>query len=385
MIQQASELSGERFVVRYHLRCETEAEARAGARAICYEQTVEVPEEVVPGRIREQIVGRVEDLRLVSAGVFEAAISYAVETAGTELPQLLNVIFGNISLQPGIRVARLELPSHRFSWLRGPRFGRAGLRERLGVAERPLLCTALKPMGLSVKELAGMAYQLAAGGIDLIKDDHGLSDQPFAPFKERVSRCADAVARANRERGGHSIYLPNVTAPAGASVERSAFAKQAGAGGLLLSPGLVGWDTMREIAEDDRIGLPIMSHPAWLGSFLADPCSGLSHAVLFSQLPRLAGADAVIFPHFGGRFSFSQQACREIADATGEAMGHFKPILPTPGGGISLEKVPAVCDFYGPHVILLIGGNLQRQGPDLAATCRQLHQLVSERSTYHEG
>ena len=96
---------------------------------------------------------------------------------------------------------------------RGPRFGRDGLRERLGVPTRPLLCTALKPLGLSPEGLAELAYRFALGGIDIIKDDHGLADQNFARFRDRVQRCAEAVARANRETGGRSIYVPNVTAP----------------------------------------------------------------------------------------------------------------------------------------------------------------------------
>jgi ribulose-bisphosphate carboxylase large chain len=31
-----------------------------------------------------------------------------------------------------------------------------------------------------------MAHACALGGIDIIKDDHGLSDQPFCRYEERV-------------------------------------------------------------------------------------------------------------------------------------------------------------------------------------------------------
>src|SRR5207253_5820723 len=48
-------------------------------------------------------------------------------------------------------------------------------------------------------------------GIDLIKDDHSLADQTTAPFRERVERCQEAVARANDEAGGNALYFPNVT------------------------------------------------------------------------------------------------------------------------------------------------------------------------------
>jgi ribulose-bisphosphate carboxylase large chain len=38
-----------------------------------------------------------------------------------------------------------------------------------------------------------------------------------------------------------------------------------GARGLLVAPLLVGPDTMRQLAEDDTIGLPVYSHPTFLG------------------------------------------------------------------------------------------------------------------------
>ena len=54
------ELSGERFRVVYRLVGDY-AEARDKAHAICLEQTVEFPDELVPpGDIRTQIVGRIE-------------------------------------------------------------------------------------------------------------------------------------------------------------------------------------------------------------------------------------------------------------------------------------------------------------------------------------
>src|SRR5690606_18996944 len=145
----------------------------------------------------------------------------------------------------------------------------------------------------------------ALGGIDIIKDDHGLADQSFASFKERVAFCAEAVARANQKTGGRAIYMPNVTAPAHLVQERARFAKDAGAGGLLFAPGIGGWDTLRHLADDDSIDLPIMSHPALLASFTAHPEHGMAHGALYGQIARVAGADATIFPSYGGRFSFS--------------------------------------------------------------------------------
>ena len=369
------ELSGERFSVVYHL-AGTEDQARALADDLCVEQTVEFPPDLLPdGPIRDQVVGRVEALEPRAGGGFEARISFAMETVGQELPQLLNVLFGNTSLKHGVRVESLDLPPAMLQSFRGPRFGRQGLRALLDAPGRPLLCTALKPMGLSPAALAAMAAQFVEGGVDMIKDDHGLADQPFCPFSERVARCADAVAEANARFGRRALYMPNISAPAHQVLDRARFAKESGAGGLLVAPGLVGWDTMRLLADTDELGLPIMSHPALLGSLVIHPEQGFSCAALLGQLMRLAGADAVIYPHHGGRFPLTEQDCRDLAEATAAPTGHLAPIFPTPAGGIHLPRLPDLRRFYGDDVIFLIGGDLHR-GADLIEACQRFRELV---------
>lgn len=110
------------------------------------------------GMIRDFVLGRIESFETYGDGSFKAVVSYAVETAAGELTQLLNVIFGNISIKPGYRAEQLDLPESLLESFKGPRFGREGLRSWLGVPKRPLLFTALKPMGLSAEDLAGIAY-----------------------------------------------------------------------------------------------------------------------------------------------------------------------------------------------------------------------------------
>lgn len=371
-------LSGERLTVVYRIRADSEAEAHARARDVCYEQTVEVPEDL-PMRedIRAHVVGRIERLGPIGPAAFEAVISYAVEVVGPELPQLLNVVFGNVSLKHGIRVEAIEFPDGLLRHFRGPRFGLTGLREALGVWGRPLLGTALKPMGISPREMAELAYEMARAGIDLIKDDHGIADPPFCPFRERVPRCVEAVERANRETGRRAIYLPNVTAPADRVFERAELARRAGAGGLLLSPGLTGLDTLRALAGDDSIALPLMAHPAFLGGFLGSPESGIAPGVLLGQLLRLAGADATIFPNYGGRFAaFTREVCRAIAEATVRPMGSVRPIFPVPAGGMTLERVPEMVGVYGTEAVFLIGGALLRQRHRLAEAVRELYRAM---------
>lgn len=371
-------LSGDRFLVTYKLLGD-EKLARAKAEAICIEQTIEFPADLIADDdIRGKILGQIEAFKQVDKNHYQAKISYAIEISGFELMQFLNVLFGNSSIKPGIRVESFELPECLLKTFNGPRFGKDGLRAYLNIEKRPILCTALKPMGLNADELAEYAYLFALGGIDMIKDDHGLADQSFSPFEERVALCATAVKNANKETGRNSIYVPNITAPTDQVIDKARFAKMAGAGALMISPGLTGFDLMRQVAIDDEIALPILNHPAFQGAMVTSPDNGISHYALFGQIARLAGADSSIFPNYGGRFSFSESECQNIVRGMEVQMGDIKPILPAPGGGMSLDRLEEMREFYGNDVIYLIGGDLHRHGGDIVKNSRSFLEKVTQ-------
>ncbi len=67
--------------------------------------------------------------------------------------------------------------------IKGPRFGRSGLRNLLNAPTRPLLCAALKPLGFSPKEFAEIVHHFGMGGIDIVKEDHNIGNQKFANLK----------------------------------------------------------------------------------------------------------------------------------------------------------------------------------------------------------
>lgn len=376
MIEPTSlSVSGERIDAIYEFTGDP-ADVEQRANALRVEQTIEFPADLVPDDdIQREVVGRIESIETVARDRARVAVSYAVETTGHELPQLLNVLWGNSALLPGIRLVDFTLPGSLLDALAGPRFGIAGLRALFDAQDRPLLATALKPMGLSSDRLAATAYELALGGIDMIKDDHSLANQPFAPFAERVGRCAEAVAKANEQTGFNCVYMPSINAPHLVLEERMQIAVDAGAGGLLVLPGITGFDHMQQLARRDDLAIPIMGHPAFLGSYTSSPTNGISHGALYGKLMRLAGADLSIFPSYGGRFSFSPHECREVAEALRTPLGTVPPALPAPGGGMTLRRVPEIVEFYGSDVALLIGGDLHR-GDSLAATAASFRTAV---------
>ncbi|MDR2172040.1 MAG: hypothetical protein LBP59_17990 [Planctomycetaceae bacterium] len=361
-------LSGRRFCVVYKLTGLRDAAQRI-ADDICAEQTVEFPVRLLPqGAITNKIVGQIEKFEQAAEQEFIVTISFAEELAASELTQFLNVVFGNISMKLGIQVISILPSAGIFQFLGGAQFGVSGIRQLLGAPSRPLLFTAIKPMGLSADNLAELTSNFAHGGIDIIKDDHGLTDQPFARFEERIKKCTAAVREVNEKTGRRSIYVPNITAPFDQIFERAYFAKDNGAGALMISPGLVGLDVMRKLSLE--IGLPLIAHPAFIGG-MAMNAQGLSCGVLYGTLMRLAGADATIFPNYGGRFPLTADDCKDIVTKSREPLGNIPPIFPSPAGGMELKNIKSMLQNYGNDILLLVGSGLFAQGNSLIDNCKK--------------
>jgi ribulose-bisphosphate carboxylase large chain len=58
-------------------------------------------------------------------------------------------------------------------------------------------------------------------------------------------------------------------------------------------------------------------------------------------------------------------------------MGPIKSIFPSPGGGMTMERIPEMLEVFGRDVIFLMGGGLQR-GADLVANSRKFREIVEK-------
>ena len=341
-------------------------EIEARAESLLLEQAVELPRAALrDAGPAAQTLGQVESVEPASEDRYRVTISHPLRTTAHDPAQLLNVIFGNSSLQSDIVLADVELPDPAFDWLPGPRVGIAGLRALTGVEGRPLLATALKPMGLEPRQLAELCRTFASAGIDLVKDDHGLADHPFCPFEARVEACLRAT------EGSRTVYVPNLIGTPERVVRQLAFARDAGARAVMLSPMVVGLPLLHQLAAMTD-GLPVLAHPSLAGVLPAQA------TVLFGKLFRWYGADAVIFPHTGGRFSFGTETCRALAETLRAPHPRVRPSFPVPAGGIRLERVEEILAFYGRDGILLIGGSLYEAGDELYERTRALVARVAQ-------
>ncbi|MGH7588594.1 MAG: RuBisCO large subunit C-terminal-like domain-containing protein [Gemmatimonadota bacterium] len=357
--------------IRATYRIRDAADPARRAEELALEQTVELPREALVGRAAERgLRARVTAVEPVDEDSHWARLEIPLEAAAGDPAQLLNVLFGNVSLQGDVELVDVDLPDSLLEDLGGPGFGIRGLREACGVEGRALSCVALKPMGLPPEDLADLCRTLAVAGIDLIKDDHGLADAPGCPLAARVAACVGALDRATDETGRRAVYAPNLIGTPSALARQLDAAAGGGAGAVMAAPLVIGLPAFLELARASPV--PVLAHPALGGG------RGFATGLLLGTIFRLYGADAVIFPHAGGRFPFDLETCGDLAARLGGPLGGLRPALPVPAGGMSVARVREMVEFYGIDVMLLVGGSLYVARQGLAERAREFVARVRD-------
>lgn len=366
-----------RLKVIYRIRCD-DADIERKAKAITVEQSVEMPLEAIDdSHVLDSIVGRIEAIEEPSPGDYRVTVSLDPETAGEEAGQFMNMLFGNSSLHEDVTLEDVIFPEEILDVFEGPGSGINGLRERVDAPERPLTCSALKPQGLSTDKLADLAYRFALGRIDYVKDDHGLADQSYSPFWERVRAISETVSKAADETGHPTRYVPSLSGNLDQLRAQVAIAKDYGLDTVMAAPMVIGLPAFATITAENT-DFAFLAHPSMGGAARIAP------PLLIGKLFRLFGADAVIFPNYGGRFGYSKETCASIAEATKGELGDYKPALPVPAGGMTLDRLEELAAFYGRDCMILIGGNLLMARENLTAETlaftSRIEKLTSEKT-----
>ena len=335
----------------YHIRCDARA-IETRARAVAVEQSVEMPLSAIDDDfVLSDVVGRVEAITETENGLFEVRISLSGETVGHDPGQLINMLFGNSSLHEDVVLHDVAVPGELVKAFGGPRHGLHELRRRVGASARALTCSALKPQGLPAEGLAALAKRFAQGGIDYIKDDHGLADQAYSPFAARLEAVTAALRAVARPAGHAARYVPSLSGDLDGMRRQIAAAEHAGVDTVMVAPMIMGFSNFHRLVQENP-DLAFVAHPTMAGAARIAP------QLLLGKLFRMLGADAVVFPNHGGRFGYSLDTCRVLARTALEERDGLRPCVPVPAGGMTTDRVPEMLDFYGANVMLLIGGAL---------------------------
>ena len=146
--------------------------------------------------LREHL-GQVVSIEYLESGSAVCKIAFPESNVENDIPSLLTMIFGKYSMAGTAKVIGLHLPNEY--GLR-PKFGITGIREILGVKDRPLVMSIFKPaLGLSVWDHAAILQEVAAAGLDIIKDEELLGNLPSAPTLERLTGLLKGLTGAKKD------------------------------------------------------------------------------------------------------------------------------------------------------------------------------------------
>lgn len=323
--------------------------------------TVHEPEDLQPGE-------RYADLR----------IAYPDVNFSRDLPALLVTVFGKLSMDGRIKLLDLDFSPAFTEAFPGPKLGIGGVRELLGIHDRPLLMSIFKSViGHDLPNLREQFYRQALGGVDLIKDDEILFENPLTPLEKRVETCMEAARQAESETGQKLLYAVNLTGPTSQLAANAKRAIAAGANALLFNALAYGYDVLHELSSDPGIQVPIAAHPAMAGAFYPSPHYGIAAPLLLGKLMRLAGADLVLFPSPYGSVVMPKEENLAVQAALIDPALPVRSSFPVPSAGIHPGLVPLILRDFGHDVVVNAGGGIHGHPQGTAAGGQAFRQAMA--------
>jgi ribulose-bisphosphate carboxylase large chain len=261
-------------------------------------------------------------------------IAHPHRNFGPKIPNLLTAACGEGAFHsPGIAVIRLvdiDFPRSFLQHFQGPKFGIEGLRDMLGVFDRPIFFGVIKPnIGLSPRPFAELAFQSWLGGLDIAKDDEMLGDVEWSPLRERAELLGQARLESEKITGEKKIYLANITDEVDKLIELHDVAVERGANALMVNGMTTGLSAVRMLRKHAKV--PLVAHFDFVAPLTQIGYFGLRSSVI-TKLQRLAGFDVIIFPGFGGRMKTDAREVMLDVEACFEPLAHIRTSLPVPAG-----------------------------------------------------
>ncbi|MEX2460358.1 MAG: 2,3-diketo-5-methylthiopentyl-1-phosphate enolase [Paenibacillaceae bacterium] len=346
-------------------------------------------------------LGLVIDVKISEAGADPVAldryadiqIAYPDLNFSRDIPALLVTVFGKLSMDGRIKLLDLRFSPAFLSHFPGAKFGVQGVRDLVGVQDRPLLMSIFKSViGHDILGLREQFLQQALGGVDLIKDDEILFENPLTPLTKRVNICMEAAKEAEQTTGQKLLYAVNLTGSTSRLAEHAEKAIAAGANALLFNVLAYGFDTLHELSANPNISVPIMAHPAMAGAFYPSPYHGISASLLLGKLMRIAGADLVLFPSPYGSVVMPKEENMAIKQTLLSAhleqdymythtegihlVSSLKPSFPVPSAGIHPGLVPLILKDFGQEVVVNAGGGVHGHPMGAAAGGQAFRQAI---------
>ena len=305
------------------------------------------------------------------------------------LPEIMSSIGGNIFGMKAVRELfwqDIRIPKEMLKSFKGPKFGIKGIRKMLGIKNRPLMGTIVKPkVGLDEKEHARVAYESWVGGCDLVKDDENLTSQSFNKFRKRFLLTNALRKKAEKETGEKKAYLVNCTAETEEMLKRIKFVEEHGGNYVMLDILTLGWAALQTARNHSK--LPIHAHRAGHAMFDRTGKQGMSMEII-AQFARMIGVDTLHIGAVYGKMSggkdevlhiereIEQPFTKKTQKYLQQKWYNIKPVFGVASGGVYPGIVPKIIEAMGNDIVIQAGGGIHGHPKGTRAGAKAMRQAI---------
>lgn len=368
------------YVIETSLPLAAAAEVLAGEQSTGTFVRVERESDDLRARFAAQVES-IEEIPLTDAGPLPGTVGdpalrrravlrlrFPLDNFGPSLPNLLAAVAGNLfelKELAAIRLIDLDLPPAFAERYAGPGFGVEGTRRLMSRPDGVMIGTIVKPsVGLSPADLADLAGQLAAAGIDFIKDDELQGNGPSAPLAERVKAVMPVLERHADRTGVKPMYAFNITDDIGRLQANHDLVVAAGGTAVMACVNLVGLAGIEYLRTFSSV--PIHAHRAMLGAIARSQQVGIAYRA-WQKLARLSGADHLHTNGISNKFYESDAQVLDSIAAVREPLLGLTPTLPVLSSGQWAGLAHATYDAVGTTDLLVLAGGGIHGHPDGAS------------------
>lgn len=319
-----------------------------------------------------KVIGNEEELKTKTRGIVKIAFPIAntnwKEDGITQL--MVQVMGGQLDIDKitYCRLLDIEFPDIVHNAFLGPKFGITGIRDFMGVKDKPIFGAIIKPKtGITPKVLLEMVKELVEGGVNFIKEDEILSNPSFCSIEERVPLIMNYI----KSTGKKVVYAVCINSDYPYVIDRVKRVYELGGNGVHINF----WNGLGVYKAVRELDLPIFVHFQKSGDkILTDKNHRFS--IDFKVICKLAGMMGVDFIHsgmWGGYSDMEDDELQAILDTL-----HKYNVLPALSCGMHPGLVNAIETRFGINFMANTGGAIHGHPMGTLAGAKAMRQAIDK-------
>lgn len=151
---------------------------------------------------------------------------------------------------------------------------------------------------------------------------------------------------------------------------------EAGGNCLMVNVYTTGFDTLKMLADDPNINVPILAHVNFAGTMASSTYTGISAPLLVGKITRLAGGDFQINGHPFGKFPVSYKLFYHCFKFFTQPWWNIRPMMYACSGGTTQLAVEKIVKAVGTDVMLAAGGGVHVHPDGSEAGAKSMRQAI---------